>query len=365
MPIPHWRDELGGHLRLGTPDKEERAIALKLAGALWLTAAVTTSSGMLIPGAPTQHWRLLLVLAAAQAAWGIACFLIPFNLANALTFHTPALLALPMIAGMVAASGGPRSVATYDLFFIVSYCAYFFSAREAIMYAALCGCVQALPLLYDAHAVSEGMLVQLYIAAPSYLVLAFVMGRARSRLVHLRYAAHELSRVDPLTGLPNRRAFTERMEGHIGGERSSDVTGLMLVDLDDFKEANTMWGHPGGDRVLCETAAALRSAARAEDMVARLGGDEFAVVAHGLEVDGMRRLAERALDAVRAAGARLDEELPGVRITASIGWALYPDSAASVEELIAAADLSLRGVKGSGKDSVLSPADWQPAPVGA
>ncbi|HEX6461238.1 MAG TPA: GGDEF domain-containing protein [Thermoleophilaceae bacterium] len=345
-------------MRLGTPDKEERATALKLAGALWLTGAFTTSTGMLIPGAPTHHAGLLLALAASQAAWGVACFLIPWNTANALTFHTPALLALPMIAVMVASSGGARSVATYDLFFIVSYCAYFFEAKEALGYAALCGLVHALPLLYDPHAVSEGMLVQLYIAAPSYLVLAFVMGRARARLVQLRYAADELSRVDPLTGLPNRRAFTERIESHIGGERSSDVTGLMLVDLDDFKEANTLYGHPGGDRVLCETAAALRSAARAEDMVARLGGDEFAVVAHRLDVDGMRGLAERALGAVRAAGSRLDTELPGVRVTASIGWALYPHTAGTVEDLIAAADVSLRGVKGSGKDSMLSPEDW-------
>jgi diguanylate cyclase (GGDEF)-like protein len=347
-------------LRLGTPDKEERSIALKLAGALWLTGALTTSTGMLIPGAPTHHWRLLLVLSAAQAAWGVACFVIPFDTANALTFHTPAILALPMIAVMVAASGGPRSVATYDLFFIVSYCAYFFTAREAIVYAAVCGLVHALPLLYDSNAINEGMLVQLYVAVPGYLVLAFVMGRARSRLVQLRYAAHELSLVDPLTALPNRRAFTERMDSHIGGERSTDVTGLMIVDLDDFKEANTLWGLPGGDRVLCEVAGALRSAARTDDMVARLGGDEFAVVVHGLDVEGMRSLAARALEAVRYAGARLNEDLPGVRVTASIGWALYPDTAATVEELIAAADLSLRGAKGSGKDSVLSPSDWMP-----
>ncbi len=352
-------------MKLGTPDREERATALRLAGALWLTGAFTTSTGVLIPGAPKQHMTLLLALSACQAAWGVACFLIPSDTANALIFHTPALVALPMIAVMAAASGGPRSVATYDLFFIVSYCSYFFGAREALAYAALCGVVHALPLLYDSNAVRDGLLVQLYIAAPSYLVLAFVMGRARSRLVQLRYAAHELSRVDPLTGLPNRRAFTERIESHIGGERSSDVTGLMLVDLDDFKEANTLFGHPGGDRVLCETAAALRSAARAEDMVARLGGDEFAVVAHGLGADDMRGLAERALDAVREAGARLDPELPGVKITASIGWALYPYTAATVEELIAAADVSLRGVKGSGKDSVLSPAELLAGPTGA
>lgn len=350
-------------MRLGAPDKEERAVALKLAGALWLTGAFTTSTGMLIPGAPNQHWRLLLALAAAQAMWGAACFYIPFDTANALTFHIPALVALPMIAAMVAASGGPRSVATYDLFFIVSYCAYFFQAREAIIYAGLCGIVHALPLLYDSHAVKEGMLVQIYIAAPSYLVLAFVMGRARSRLVQLRYAARELSLVDPLTGLPNRRAFTERMESHIGGERASDATGLMLVDLDDFKEANTTWGHPGGDRVLCEAAEALRSAARSGDMVARIGGDEFAVLAHGLDVEGMRGLAGRALGAVRAAGARLDAELPGVRVTASIGWALYPETASTADELIAAADVSLRGVKRSGKDSALSPADLLPDPA--
>jgi diguanylate cyclase (GGDEF)-like protein len=352
-------------MKLGTPDKDERAVALKLAGALWLTGALTTSTTMLIPGAYTDHWRLLVLLAAAQALWGALCFVIPFDTANALTFHIPALLALPMIAVMVAASGGPHSVGTYDLFFIVSYSSYFFARREAIAYAALCGAVLALPLIYDAHAVRDGMLVQIYVAAPSYIVLAYVMGRARSRLVQLRDAADELSRVDPLTGLPNRRAFTERMESHIGGERASDVTGLMLVDLDDFMEANTHWGHPGGDRVLCATAGALRSAARSNDMVARLGGDEFAIVAHGLDVDGMRALAERALESVRNAGAELNSELPGVRVTASIGWALYPDTAGTVQELIAAADVSLRDVKVRGKDSMLSPVDRLSDPAGA
>jgi diguanylate cyclase (GGDEF)-like protein len=151
------------------------------------------------------------------------------------------------------------------------------------------------------------------------------------------------------------------MDSRIGGERASDVTGLMLVDLDDFKEANTRWGLPGGDRVLCGAALALRSAARTGDMVARLGGDEFALVAHGLDVEGMRALASRVLEAVRAAGSEFRGELPGLYLTASVGWALYPDTATTLEELMAAADLSLRGVKGRGKDSALSPADWLPA----
>ena len=333
-------------MRLGTPDKEERAVALKLAGALWLTGALTTSTGHAHPGRADPPLAALIVLASVQAAWGIGCFFIPFDTANALTFHTPALLALPMIAVMAASSGGARSVATYDLFFIVSYTAYFFTAREALVYAALCGCVHALPLLYDPHAVSEGMLVQIYIAAPSYLVLAFVMGRARHRLVQLRYAADELSRIDPLTGLPNRRAFAERMDRHIGGERSSDVTGLMLVDLDDFKEANTLWGHPGGDRVLCAAADALRTAARAR----RHGGAprRRRVRDRGPRPRHRRHAGARRQGARVGAGRRMRDctKMPGVRVTASIGWALYPETAATAEELIAAADVSLRDVKG-------------------
>jgi diguanylate cyclase (GGDEF)-like protein len=344
-------------VKLGIPDQEERSVALKLAGGLWLTGAITTSLGLLIPGAPTDHWQLLLALAAAQAAWGIACFIVPFQTANALTFHAPAMLALPMIAVMVAASGGPKSVATYDLFFIVSYCAYFFPAREALVYGVMCGVVHALPLTYDSHAVSQGLLVQLFVAVPGYVVMAFVMGRARSSLVHLRNQANELSRLDPLTGLPNRRAFTERMNLYVGGTRSTDSTGLLLVDLDDFKEANTRFGHPGGDRVLCEAAEALRSAARGGDMVARLGGDEFAIVAHAVDVDGMRILADRVLESVEQAGERLREELPGVRVTASVGWAIYPYTAESAEDLMASADVSLRDVKAQGKNAALSPAD--------
>jgi diguanylate cyclase (GGDEF)-like protein len=183
------------------------------------------------------------------------------------------------------------------------------------------------------------------------------MASAKSRLIGLRDAAHHLSRVDPLTGLPNRRAFTERIGLHIGGQRAEDATGLMLIDLDDFKEANTAHGHPGGDRVLVETAKALRAAARTEDMVARIGGDEFAIVVHGVDVEGMSHLAERVLHAVRAAGLGLRGELPGMKLTASVGWAIYPQTAESLDELVGAADLSLRGAKGAGKDAAVSAAD--------
>jgi diguanylate cyclase (GGDEF)-like protein len=328
-----------------------------MAAALWLTAALSTSLGMLVPGAVTSHWRLELVVAACMAIWGVACLLIPPDRAGPVVFHTPALLALPVLALNVAATGGAKSYLTYEFFFVISYCAYFFSFRQALAYAGLAGLSVAAPLLYDSSAIDDGLLIQLFTAVPAYMVLGYVMASAKSRLIRLRDAAHHLSLADPLTGLPNRRAFSERVARHIGGQRADDSTGLMLIDLDDFKEANTAHGHPGGDRVLVETAHALRGAARGDDMVARIGGDEFAIVVHGVDVHGMRHLAERVLDAVRNAGTRLAHDLPGLSLTASVGWAIHPHSADTLDDLIAVADLSLRGAKGSGKDAAVAAAD--------
>jgi diguanylate cyclase (GGDEF)-like protein len=328
-----------------------------MAAALWVTAALSTSLGLLVPGAVTRHWKLELVAAACMTAWGVTCLLIKPDRAGPVIFHAPALLALPVIALNIAATGGAKSFLTYDFFFVVSYSAYFYSYRQALGYAALSGLAVAAPLIYDRDAVSDGLLVLLFTAVPAYFVLGIVMASAKSRLIRLRDAAHRLSLADPLTGLPNRRAFSERIGLHIGGQRADDSTGLMLIDLDDFKEANTAYGHPGGDRVLIETADALRGAARGEDMVARLGGDEFAIVVHGVDVHGMRMLAERVLEAVRHAGARLADELPGMTLTASVGWAIHPHSADTLEELVAVADHSLRGAKGAGKDGALSAAE--------
>jgi diguanylate cyclase (GGDEF)-like protein len=110
--------------------------------------------------------------------------------------------------------------------------------------------------------------------------------------------------------------------------------------------------------VLKETAAALRSTTRPADLVARLGGDEFALLIRGASEQRMQTLANRVLDALRAADEKL--ELTGFRLSGSVGWALYPQDAETGDELVAAADLALRGAKATGKDRALSPLDWLP-----
>ena len=138
------------------------------------------------------------------------------------------------------------------------------------------------------------------------------------------------------------------LEKHIGGQRAGDVTGLMLVDLDEFKDANTLYGHPGGDEVLKATAGALLASARGDDMVVRLGGDEFAIVARGVDRAVMDRLAKRVIAAVRETNHAL--AMDAFRLSASVGWAIYPGDAQTVGDLMSAADLALQAAKQGGKD---------------
>src|SRR3954470_21355829 len=293
---------------------EERALGGRLAGTLYVTGAITASTMLLVPGVERTHWRLMLGLAAIGLTWALVCFfVIPWERASPLVSHFSCSLGFPITAVAVAATGGAESPAIFYLLFIVGYCAYFYRRREAVPYLFACIAVHSLPLFYDPSAVQEGLVAQLLILGPTYLLLGFLIIAGKERLVELRDEARRLSLADPLTGLANRRALIDTLDTWTAAGRGADPVGLVLVVLDGFKEANTMYGHPGGDTALIATAGALRSAARAEDVVSRLGGDEFAIVSRGVSADAVSGLAERALAAVRAAGAELDD-MPGYEL---------------------------------------------------
>jgi diguanylate cyclase (GGDEF)-like protein len=342
---------------------EERALGGRLAGTLYLTGAVTAVAILALPGVETAHWRIMLALAGVGLAWSLICFLaIPWERASPLVSHFSCSLGFPITAVAVAATGGAESPAVFYLLFIVGYCAYFYRRREAVPYLIACVVVHGLPLAYDPGAVSEGLVAQLLILGPTYLLLGGLIIVGKERLVELRDEARRLSLADPLTGLANRRALIDLLETSTASGRGADPVGLVLIDLDGFKEANTMYGHPGGDTALLATADALRSAARDEDMVARLGGDEFAIVARGLGAGALEGLARRVLASVRVAGEKL-EDMPGYVLRCSVGCALYPDDAGTVDELVATADLCMRGAKATGKDRSLSMRDFALDPV--
>jgi diguanylate cyclase (GGDEF)-like protein/PAS domain S-box-containing protein len=157
----------------------------------------------------------------------------------------------------------------------------------------------------------------------------------------VRWAANH----DPLTGLPNRLLFQERLDALAAkGDRGGHFA-LLLLDVDDFKRINDTLGHDAGDSLLCTFAERLGAATRSDDFVARLGGDEFAVILSGTET---REEVAAAVETILAefrrphvfSGRVLD-------CNASIGASLFPEQGRSRAELLKHADIALYVAKSS------------------
>lgn len=184
------------------------------------------------------------------------------------------------------------------------------------------------------------------------LVVAAVFGidllAQRNQFAHrLAYLATH----DPLTDLPNRRHLREEMERQLAHSwRYGTGGGVLFLDLDEFKNVNDTLGHLVGDELLVSVADLLRTRMRDTDTLARLGGDEFAVVLLHTDAQEARVIAEHILEEVRnntiVAGGQ------PVGVTASVGVALFPQDGATVEELLAHADIALYQAKGSGRNRV-------------
>jgi diguanylate cyclase (GGDEF)-like protein len=335
---------------------EERMLAGRLAGALFLTAGVTISLLLLVPGVENRHWPWVVGLAAACVAWALYCLTFARPEEHGAWFwHLPAALSIPMIGGLVASTGGSQSPARFMAFFLLFYACYFYPRRYAVLYVIGCVAIALSPLLYDRGAIDAGYLGELTVLCAAYLTLGWLISSGKAIMVGLREQARSLSLRDPLTDLPNRRALLQWLEEHMSGNTR---VGMILADLDGFKDVNTVHGYPAGDAVLCETARTLQSCVRTGDFVARLGGDEFAVLTVRADTPAMETLSMRLLDAVRAMPRRGTED---VELTASVGWAIYPDDARTLDELVAAADFCVRGAKMTGKDRALAAVDWAPA----
>jgi diguanylate cyclase (GGDEF)-like protein len=145
-----------------------------------------------------------------------------------------------------------------------------------------------------------------------------------------------MAQTDPLTGLPNRRAWDARVSR---GVTEGQQFAVAMLDLDHFKRFNDTHGHPAGDRLLKETAAAWRDQLRAGDLVARLGGEEFGLLLFDCDLDAAAEVTERLRQLVVS-----DQ-------TCSVGLAMRRDDEA-VDSVIARADRSLYDAKASGRDRI-------------
>ncbi len=182
---------------------------------------------------------------------------------------------------------------------------------------------------------------------------------------HMEDQVRQLAFYDPLTKLPNRRLFSDRLiQTMAASKRSGSYGALMFIDLDNFKPLNDSQGHEVGDLLLIEVAQRLRSCVREIDTVARFGGDEFVVVITDLDLEKNESTAEASsiaekICATLAKPYRLEIAPEGRtasviehRCTASIGVTLFRAQEASQDDVLKRADTAMYKAKEAGRNTI-------------
>ena len=212
--------------------------------------------------------------------------------------------------------------------------------------------------LQEQQLANQGLARKLAVAVGVLVLLSFalvvVMFR-RVRQAHRQLKANESllraqSERDPLTDLANRRHFHAVMEQRFG--TGGFVGGLMMIDIDHFKQINDSHGHGTGDAVICEMAQRIRAAVRHEDLVVRWGGEEFLVFLSRVEPGGLHQLAQRVLAGASSAPVTVDGGSLPVKV--SIGFGSFPlppqRFAQDWEQAVEWVDMALYAAKGQGRN---------------
>jgi diguanylate cyclase (GGDEF)-like protein len=309
--------------------------AWRLGGALLIVTAVTSYATALLLGV---HTTLAIdALSAVTAITGLVCLRDPSE-----NVDDRWLFAVPLIAVVqVAVDVGLIDYVLTTLFLpIALYVALVFpSPRIAGAYLALIVVALLTPFTYSTGPTRDTAL-WLLVVGPAAIFVAVVTGRLTAGLHTSREAYRRLSIVDGLTGVGNYRALMTRLSHETGRHARRDREfALLTMDLDGFKIVNESNGHLVGDALLATVGSLLNVKVRDEDGVYRQGGDEFSVVAPetGREnAELLSRRIQRALQGIKSGD---------VRISASIGTAVFPHDGSNPAELLDAADLDLRTQK--------------------
>ncbi|CAN0620867.1 diguanylate cyclase [Burkholderia multivorans] len=178
-----------------------------------------------------------------------------------------------------------------------------------------------------------------------------VLGVARDITERKRFedALHRMAYYDPLTSLPNRTLFNERLRQTVADALPDGcpLSGVVMLDMDRFKDVNDTFGHAAGDELLREAAKRLLPCVRPGDTVARLGGDEFAILLP--DVRERRMLENIAKTILRQFDEHFELNGKGVFVSCSIGIALYPNDSTEAGDLLKYADSAMYFAKQSGR----------------
>jgi diguanylate cyclase (GGDEF)-like protein len=341
MPVPGPTEASSSEL------ESERARMGRVSGILWTVSGLVALVCVFLPGSEHAGLGWVLGLIAIVLLYGIGSITgaIPWQQATIDQLALGTVATIPVVGLGIYLSGGSLSFVEPMLFCSLLYIAFYFPARWAWPLTVELVVFAGAPLLYDGSAIESAFLPRYLALAGTFLAATWVMLGLKERLVGAEARQREFARVDPLTGVGNRRDFDQTLRGELerrrGRRADPSPFALFIVDLDDFKTVNDDHGHQVGDAVLREAATRIRAVLRSDDRLARIGGDEFAVIAPGANENGARTLAE-AIQASLAADAG-ESEVPAP--AASVGWAVFPLDGDDYRSLMQAADTRMMRLK--------------------
>ena len=322
--------------------------ARRLGVFLWLLG-VALAVGLLPFSPPTEvigdaGWVLAWLLVAS--ACGVAYALHAAWLRSWEALLLPAYGSVLGIAVMQWLSGGVEAPYQQLLLLPLGYVAAIAPPRQIAAFVAVIALALAAPFVYDhweGDAAGAAIATFVIWSGLAVVVNALMTGVRGQRLALARdeAAARTEARVDPLTGLHNRRAFNEMLEVEVKRARRHELTlSVGMVDIANFKEINERWSYTEGDRCLQEVASTLRDSLRDPDVLFRWGGDEFALILTGAPTGGAEAVGERLSASVDVACRRPDDQPITLRFAAA-----ELEDGMQIHELVERAGLALTVAK--------------------
>lgn len=265
--------------------------------------------------------------------------------------HIPLATSMLLMTGVIAAAE-QSSMALVELYAIPTpLVVYLLGWRQAIPYALISGAAYSYFLVASDYNYAW-MQIGLFIGIMA--VLNFLLARGQRMTRTYLDSAEELSIVDPLTGAANLRGYKRRVAEEIERcELLGDDLVLMMIDLEDFKFVNDRYSHTMGDAVLFETAEAIRSVVREDELVVRRGGDEFVVVCAPEADADLDNVSRRIASAITDARMHLTPDLVAGATVIAVRWSRGERK----EDLMNRADEALRIAKSQRKQQSVSPAN--------
>lgn len=315
-----------GYLRDRLESDPEFALRTRTSVALWGAAICVEASQQFGPLGVKLSWNwYLLITVVSLTALVFTAVMYPRLKPNAFIVVEQSVMFCAWIATaiLVAASGGANSPYTLLFAFAMLYCAYFFRPRTAAICIATGSLAALAPFVYDsADAWTSRFALTISVTIGVFVVMCAMINSRKQALLAAEAETRRLSLTDPLTGVANIRAseeFAAQLIAECEGTEKS--FGLMMVDLDGLKQANTAFGHAGGDEMLQRLARCLNEASGNDDQVSRIGGDEFSVLLPGATAKEVEAWSERFFGVVRSSNEGTGGARP--QISASIGGAIY------------------------------------------